>query len=145
MQLACRESTSEQFSFNNQGYTAMKKSQVAAASVIMVMSVVLLTGCTKAGTSPYGATSAPPAASQPNTVVMSNIAFGPDSIIVSVGTSVVWQNNDGVNHTATSDTGLFDTGIISPGTSKSLTFNAAGRFPYHCTVHPMMTATVIVK
>jgi plastocyanin len=123
----------------------MKKSQVAAASLIMALSVILLTGCTKAGTSPYGATSAPPAAGQPNTVVMSNIAFGPDSIIVSVGTYITWQNNDGVNHTATSDTGLWDTGIISPGASKSVTFNAAGTFPYHCTVHSMMTATVIVR
>jgi len=123
----------------------MNRSQAAAGTLIMALSVMLLTGCTKAGTSPYGATSAPPAASQPNTVVMSNIAFGPDSIIVSVGTSITWQNNDGVNHTATSDTGLWDTGIISPGASKSLTFNTAGSFPYHCTVHPMMTATVIVR
>ena len=123
----------------------MNKSQVAAGSVIMVLSVILLTGCTKAGTSPYGDTSAPPAASQPNTVVMSNISFGPDSIIVPVGTAISWQNNDGVNHTSTSDTGLWDTGVISPGTSKSVTFNTAGSFPYHCTVHPMMTGTVIVK
>jgi plastocyanin len=78
-------------------------------------------------------------------VVIANIAFGPASITVPVGTTITWQNNDGIAHTSTSDTGVWDTGAIAPGTSKATTFNTAGTFPYHCTVHSMMTGTVIVK
>ena len=122
-------------------YKGIVKSTLALAGA----SLILLFGCTKASTSPYGATSAPPAASQPNTVTMANVAFGPASITVSVGTTITWQNNDGINHTSTSDTGVWDTGTIPPGGSKTTMFSTAGTFPYHCTVHPMMTGTVIVK
>jgi plastocyanin len=123
----------------------MYKSIVKSTLALAGASLILLFGCTKASTSPYGATSAPPAASQPNTVTMSNVAFGPASITVSVGTTITWQNNDGINHTSTSDTGVWDTGTIPPGGNKTTIFNTAGTFPYHCTVHPMMTGTVIVK
>jgi len=123
----------------------MQKRIFASCLALACASLILLSGCTKAGTSPYGATSAPPAASQPNTVTMANVAFGPASITVSVGTTITWQNNDGINHTSTSDTGVWDTGSIPPGGSKTTTFNVAGTFPYHCTVHPMMTGTVVVK
>jgi plastocyanin len=123
----------------------MKHSLVASSLALFSVSVLLLSGCTKAGTSPYGATSAPPAAGQPNTVVMANIAFGPVTLTVPAGTVVTWQNNDGVNHTSTSDTGVWDTGTIVPGGSKTTTFSVKGTFPYHCTVHPMMTGTVIVQ
>jgi plastocyanin len=123
----------------------MKKSLLVSTLSIVIVPVLLVFGCTKASTSPYGATSAPPPVSQPNTVVMANIAFGPASITVSVGTVITWQNNDGIAHTSTSDTGVWDTGSIPPGGSKTTTFPAAGTFPYHCSVHPMMTGTVIVK
>jgi plastocyanin len=78
-------------------------------------------------------------------VVMSNIAFGPATITVSAGTTITWQNNDAINHTSTSDTGAWDTGIIAPGASKTTTFSTPGTFPYHCTVHAMMTGTVVVQ
>jgi plastocyanin len=78
-------------------------------------------------------------------VTIANIAFGPGSITVSVGTTITWQNNDGINHTSTSDTGVWDTGAIAPGTSKTHTFNTAGTFPYHCNIHTMMTGTIVVK
>jgi plastocyanin len=123
----------------------MVKTIVTSSLAVACAAIIFLSGCSKASTSPYGATSAPPAASQPNTVTMANVAFGPASITVSVGTVITWQNNDGISHTSTSDTGIWDTGTIPPGGSKTTAFNTAGAFPYHCTVHPMMTGTVIVK
>jgi plastocyanin len=127
------------------GILAMKKSLAASLPVVALVSFFILSGCTKASTSPYGATSAPPPVqAQPNTVVIANIAFGPAALTVKAGTTVTWQNNDGIAHTSTSDTGVWDTGTISPGASKSVVFNTAGTFPYHCTVHPMMTATITV-
>ncbi len=87
----------------------------------------------------------PPKNNQPNTVLIAGFAFGPTSMTVAAGTTVTWQNNDGFAHTATSDTGLWDTGSIPAGGSKSITFSTAGAYPYHCTVHPMMKATIIVQ
>jgi plastocyanin len=125
----------------------MQKRIVMVSLAVASAALILLSGCTKAGssTSPYGATSAPPAAAQPNTVVIANIAFGPASITVPAGTTITWQNNDGINHTSTSDSGVWDTGAIPPGGSKTHTFDAAGTFPYHCNIHTMMTGTVIVQ
>lgn len=123
----------------------MKKSLVVSLPALALVSLFILSGCTRASTSPYGATSAPPAQGQPNTVVIANVAFGPATLTVKAGTTVTWQNNDGIAHTSTSDTGVWDTGTISPGASKSVVFNTAGTFPYHCTVHPMMTATITVQ
>jgi plastocyanin len=73
------------------------------------------------------------------------MAFGPGSITVSVGTTITWHNNDGINHTSTSNTGVWDTGAIPPGGSKTQTFATAGTFPYHCNIHTMMTGTIIVQ
>jgi plastocyanin len=124
----------------------MKKILLLSLPVLALVSLFVLSGCTKASTSPYGATSAPPPAlAQPNTVVIANIAFGPAALTVTAGTSVTWQNNDGIAHTSTSDTGVWDTGKISPGASKTVVFGTAGTFPYHCTVHPMMMGTITVK
>jgi plastocyanin len=131
--------------FTFQGIITMKKSLLLSLPVLALVSFFVLSGCTKASTSPYGGTSAPPAQAQPNTVVIANIAFGPAALTVNAGTSVTWQNNDGIAHTSTSDTGVWDTGMISPGASKTVMFGTAGTFPYHCTVHAMMTGTITVK
>ena len=83
-------------------------------------------------------------------VSIENMSFVPATITVAAGTTITWTNNDSMPHTVTSDTGLFDSGTISgsgaygAGGSYSYTFITAGTFPYHCTTHPMMTATVIV-
>jgi plastocyanin len=57
---------------------------------------------------------------------------------------VVWTNNDPFPHTATSHAAGFDSGVIMPG--KSFTFKATthGEFPYVCSLHPTMTATLKV-
>lgn len=78
-------------------------------------------------------------------VVMDNLSFAPTTVTVDVGDTVTWQNNDNVSHTATADDGSFDTGTISTGQSDAVTFDTAGTFPYHCAIHPAMTATVVVQ
>ena len=72
-------------------------------------------------------------------------AFNPNPIMVSVGTTVTWTNNDSIAHTATSNTGAFDSGLIGAGGSFSFTFQSAGTFPYHCTIHPGMVGSVVVQ
>jgi plastocyanin len=78
-------------------------------------------------------------------VSIANFAFVPNTVTVVVGDTVTWTNNDEVSHTATADGGSFDTGSIGNGASDSVTFNAAGTFAYHCSIHPTMSGTVIVQ
>jgi len=72
-------------------------------------------------------------------------SYSPATITVPVNTTVTWTNNDGMAHTVTSDTGLFDSGTFGAGGTYSYQFTAAGTYNYHCTLHPDMIATVIVQ
>ena len=71
--------------------------------------------------------------------------FKPKSITIAVGTTVKWTNTTTVAHTVTSDTGVFNSGIINPGGTFKFTFTQKGTFGYHCMIHPFMTATIIVN
>lgn len=80
-----------------------------------------------------------------NEVLIQNMAFSPGTITVSANTTITWTNKDAVNHTVTSTTGLFDSGTMSTNGTYSHLFTTTGTFPYICTVHPSMTAKVIVN
>ena len=82
-----------------------------------------------------------------NVSIISNgsFAFSPQTVNITVGTIVIWKNNTTTPHTVSSDNGAFDSGTISPGATFSFKFTQAGTFAYHCSIHPFMTATVIVK
>lgn len=80
-----------------------------------------------------------------NTVSMGDNFFAPQSIIITAGSAIEWKNDGVLPHTATSDSGLFDTGILKKTQSASQVFNTPGTYPYFCEVHPEMTGTVIVE
>jgi plastocyanin len=80
-----------------------------------------------------------------NEVWIQNMAFNPATITVTAGTTIKWTNKDGVTHTVTSDTGVFDSGNMTGNATFSYSFQTAGTFQYHCTIHPSMTAKVIVN
>ena len=70
-------------------------------------------------------------------------------VTVSAGGTVTWVNKDPFPHTTTSGSPettaeLWDSGQFSQNGSYSFTFNQTGTFPYYCTIHPSMTATVTV-
>jgi plastocyanin len=123
-----------------------KKWQVMSIFSVLLLSL-LVSSCKNNNMSTNAGTGSPGA----NEVWMQNIAFNPNVLNVSVGTTVKWTNKDNVNHTVTSGTptspsGLFDSGTIAPNGTFSFTFSAAGTYPYFCRVHsPKMTGTVIVK
>lgn len=80
-----------------------------------------------------------------NEVVISNFAFSPASLTVKVDDSVTWTNQDSMGHSAIADNSSFDTGVFANGESKTVTFDKAGTFTYHCSVHPNMHGTIIVE
>ncbi|HUS36356.1 MAG TPA: PQQ-dependent sugar dehydrogenase [Verrucomicrobiae bacterium] len=79
------------------------------------------------------------------TVNIRNFAFDPATTTIQVGDTVTWINNDLIQHTATSDSGAFNSGFLSQDQSFSHTFSAAGSFPFHCTPHPDMAGTIVVQ
>jgi plastocyanin len=80
-----------------------------------------------------------------NEVSIKDMAFSPSSLTVSAGTTVKFTNNDGVTHTVTSNTSVFDSGSLSAGNTYSFTFSTAGTYPYYCKIHTSMTGTIVVQ
>ena len=78
-------------------------------------------------------------------VDIKNFSFAQKELRVKAGTRVIWTNRDTAGHTVTSDTGMFDSRILSQGKTFEQTFSQKGVFSYHCEPHPNMTAKVIVE
>ena len=83
---------------------------------------------------------------RPDKVDIKDFKYGPDAIEVAEGTKVAFTNDDTAKHTATSKPqGAFDSGDISKGQTKAVTFEKAGTFNYFCVYHPTMAGKVTVK
>lgn len=83
-------------------------------------------------------------------VQIEDFLYEPAAITVAVGTEVTFTNEDAAPHTATSGElpkpdGVFDTGILEKGESRSVKLDKAGTFAYYCELHPFMKGTVIVE
>jgi plastocyanin len=76
------------------------------------------------------------------TVKMAGLAFAPGTLTVARGATVVFDNDDTAPHTVTARSGGVDSGVLDPGRQFSLT--AAEGFDYFCTIHPSMTAKIVV-
>jgi plastocyanin len=72
-------------------------------------------------------------------------ATGSTTTTIKAGDSVVWQNVDSMDHTTTSDTGVWDS-PVAQGASFKFTFTTAGTYPYSCLKHKStMKGTVVVQ
>lgn len=78
-------------------------------------------------------------------VTIQNFAFTPQTLTVPVNTTVTWTNMDAVTHTVTSDSGVFTSGNMATNGTFSFKFTAAGTYPYHCSIHTYMTASIVVQ
>jgi plastocyanin len=73
------------------------------------------------------------------------IFYQPNPASVLGGAKITWTNKDSAPHTATAAAdNSFDTGIIQPGSSGSDIIKGRATIPYHCTIHPWMTASLMV-
>jgi plastocyanin len=102
-------------------------------------------GSSAAATSTHAAAAAPSGAGQQG-VSIRNFTFEPRTITVKTGARITVSNRDSTAHTASSDDGSsFDTGSIAPGSSSTITLKRTGRVTYHCSIHPFMHGTIIVR
>lgn len=70
------------------------------------------------------------------TVPMVNFVYNPVDVVIPVGATVIWVNQDGAPHTATADDGVaFASELMSKGQTFKHTFTTVGDFPYFCELH----------
>jgi plastocyanin len=79
-----------------------------------------------------------------DSVAIQNFAFSPTTVTVKAGSTVTWTNRDQDAHTVTAMSGPFHSPTLTTGQSFRYTFTTPGRYDYLCTIHPFMTATVVV-
>jgi len=72
--------------------------------------------------------------------------YAPKNLTVRKGATVTWKLTGDLPHSITDADGQrrFDSGVLSPGDSFELTFDAAGRYDYFCTLHHAMQGVVTV-
>jgi plastocyanin len=76
-------------------------------------------------------------------VRMENIAFVPATLTVDRGTEVLFENKDVAPHTVTAQAAQIDSGTLGPGKSFRLVVNQP--LDYICTIHPSMTAKILLS
>jgi plastocyanin len=118
----------------------MTKKNVWIAGFVAPMMIAILL---LAGSPSVKANDQPSAASAE--VKIDNFSFGPQTLTVSVGTTVVWTNRDDIPHTVVSTDGVFKSKVRDTDEKFSYTFTKAGTYPYFCSVHPKMTGKVVVQ
>jgi plastocyanin len=136
----------------------MSGTHAPARLVLAAVSAVTLVACGSSGSSSSSGTtsSSPPsssssaasssseASSTASTITIKSFSFTtPDS--VSPGATITVDNKDGTDHTVTSDTGNAFDDAAPPGTSTFTAPTKPGSYPFHCTIHPSMHGTLVVK
>jgi plastocyanin len=91
---------------------------------------------------------------QANKVTIRDLRFNPKVLDVAKGATVTWTNEDQTAHTITSDSfdstsapaaQKFTSKALNPGDSFTPTFDAVGTYRYHCTIHPYLKGTIVVR
>jgi plastocyanin len=78
-------------------------------------------------------------------VKIDNYTFEPQKLTIKAGTTVTWKNQDDIPHTVTSTTRAFKSKALDTDDSFSFTFTTPGTYEYFCSLHPHMTATIVVE
>ena len=78
-------------------------------------------------------------------VKIDNFTFKDQTITVPVGAQVTWVNRDDIPHTVVSDDKLFKSKALDTDEKFTYTFSQPGTYKYFCSIHPKMTAEVVVK
>ena len=122
--------------------------------VTIALACLIFAGCsaTSAGS--------PTSAGEASTAVsIKGFVFSPELTTVSVGTTVVWTNQDEILHTVTggstrntglgiyeaSPDGRLNGRLDGASSSFRFTFQDPGTYAYYCDRHRHMVATVVVK
>lgn len=78
-------------------------------------------------------------------VKIDNFTFAPTPLVVRVGTQITWTNRDDIPHTVVEDGKLFKSKVLDTDEKFVFTPSKAGTYKYYCSIHPKMTAEVVVE
>lgn len=75
--------------------------------------------------------------------------FKPSPLEVKPGTTLIWTNQDAIDHSVTAGTpgslsGAFDSDFFGQGQAFEFTFNEPGTYDYFCKRHESMVGTIVV-
>ena len=107
-----------------------RNSRVATGVTCLVAAVILFSGAVSA---------------EDATAKIDNFTFVPARLTVKAETTVTWRNEDDIPHTVTSAARLFKSKALDTDDSFSFTFTELGTYEYFCSLHPRMTATIVVE
>src|SRR5262249_39702693 len=65
--------------------------------------------------------------------------------VVPVGGTITWTNMGSQQHTVSAADGSFESGLVEPGATWTMEFDAPGVYAYVCTPHPWMKGFVYVS
>jgi plastocyanin len=128
----------------------MKKIGTFLAAMAFVAALVTACGGSSSSVESTAAvaetSSAPnPAAVAGPAITIASMAFG-GPLTVGPGTQVNIVNDDSVEHSVTSDTaGAFDQDVEGNEKATMTAPSKPGEYPFHCSYHPNMKSTLIVK
>ncbi|PYV41999.1 MAG: hypothetical protein DMG06_15420 [Acidobacteria bacterium] len=79
-------------------------------------------------------------------LIQQNIRFGPEILIVPIGSTVSFPNSDPIFHNvfSLSRSKQFDLGYYPAGQSRTVKFDKAGFVQVYCHLHPHMSAAILV-
>ena len=108
----------------------------------IALALMVVAGMTMLKRSVAAAESKPAAITE---IKIDNFSFTPASITVAAGTEVHWKNNDDIPHNVVSDDHSIKSKVLDTGDDFTYTFTKPGTYNYFCSIHPKMTAKVIVQ
>jgi plastocyanin len=130
-------------------------------TVLVLLVAIAVAACSSSGdavttaptTTTTGSATPPETTAAPTTleesgaprVTINDFSFNPGDVTVTAGSTVTWNNGDGVSHTTTSDDDVWDSGPLSPGDTFGVVLDEPGVYAYHCNIHRTMTGTITVE
>ena len=114
--------------------------------VIAAAAAALAGGCGDGGGSTAAAPDAGGSSGTSSSIAISDFKFSPATIRVTSGARVEVTNSDTAAHTVTADDGQsFNSGTVEPGASTNIQAPRAGRYSYHCDIHPFMKGELVAR
>jgi plastocyanin len=117
------------------------------------LTMLLTAGCSGHDAKPMPTGPTPPVTASayilPNAVSLGDFAFGDEPIVIYKGERLRWVNADTLTHVIVADspdaTDFRKTDELTRGGEQSLVMSKLGTTRIHCSIHPNMTGTLIVR
>ncbi len=115
-------------------------------TALFIVGALLATVAVACGSSGSGGGNGSGVSAPPNTVIIKNFTFNPQTLSVKLGTKVTFTNEDSTGHTATGtgSSASIKSPTLNNGQSYTVTFTKRGTYQYVCSIHPYMKGTITV-